>query len=48
MQIAFAGFADIDMDFSVTEAIMQKYSAVFTDENVNKLQRYITFKEIPE
>lgn len=48
MQIAFAGFADIDMDFSVTQSMMEKYSAVFTDENVNKLQRYITFKEIPE
>ena len=43
LQIAFAGFADIDMDYPVTGAIMQKYPDFFTEGNVAKLQRYITF-----
>ena len=46
LQIAFAGFADIDMDYPVTGAIMQKYPDFFTERNVAKLERYITFGNV--
>lgn len=41
LQIAWAGFADIDMDYDATKGIMQKYPQLFTAENVLMLQRYI-------
>ena len=41
LQIAWAGFADIDMDYPATQGIMQKYPQLFTPENVLMLQQYI-------
>ncbi len=46
LQIAWAGFADIDMDYPAARDIMEQYPALFTDENVEKLQRYITTGEV--
>lgn len=43
LQIAWAGFADIDMDYPACKGIMQAYPELFTEQNVEKLQRYITF-----
>lgn len=42
LQIAFAGFADIDMDYPATQCIMAKYPELFTEENIQMLQEYIT------
>ena len=47
LQIAWAGFANIDMDYSACQAIMQQYSEFFTPANVEAIQRYITFGEVP-
>lgn len=47
LQIAWAGFASIDMDYDQTKAIMSKYSDFFNAENVEAIQRYITFGEVP-
>lgn len=47
LQIAWAGFADIDMDYQAAKDIMQQYSALFTPENVEKLLRFITTGEVP-
>lgn len=47
LQIAWAGFASIDMDYSACQAIMQQYPDLFTPENIEALQRYITFGELP-
>lgn len=41
LQIAWAGFADIDMDYPAAQGIMQQYPELFTAENVLMLQRYI-------
>lgn len=43
LQIAWAGFADIDMDYSACKGIMQQYPELFSEQNVLALQRYITF-----
>lgn len=48
LQIAWAGFADIDMDYPACKEIMQQYPDLFTAENVETLQRYITFGEVPQ
>ena len=45
LQIAWAGFSDIDMDYPATEGIMQQYPAFFTAKNIAALQHYITFGE---
>ena len=47
LQIAWAGFANIDMDYTACQAIMQQYSELFTPANVEAIQRYITFGEVP-
>lgn len=47
LQIAWAGFASIDMDYPSCQAIMQQYSEFFTPANVEAIQRYITFGELP-
>lgn len=47
LQIAWAGFASIDMDCPSCQAIMQQHSEFFTPENVEHIQRYITFGELP-
>lgn len=41
LQIAWAGFADIDMDYPAAQGIMARYPELFTAENVLRLQRYI-------
>ena len=41
LQIAWAGFADIDMDYEATKGIMQQYLELFSAENVLALQQYI-------
>lgn len=41
LQIAWAGFADIDMDYDATKGIMAQYPELFTAENVLALQTYI-------
>lgn len=41
LQIAWAGFADIDMDYDATKGIMAQYPEFFSAENVLALQRYI-------
>lgn len=41
LQIAWAGFADIDMDYAATQGIMAQYPELFSAENVLALQRYI-------
>lgn len=41
LQIAWAGFADIDMDYPTAQSIMQQYPELFSAENVLALQRYI-------
>lgn len=45
LQIAWAGFADIDMDYPAAQSIMAQYPELFSAENIEKLQRYITFGE---
>lgn len=42
LQIAWAGFSSIDMDFPATQSIMAKYPQLFTEENVLALQTYIS------
>ena len=41
LQIAWAGFADIDMDYLAAQSIMAKYPELFSAENVLALQQYI-------
>lgn len=41
LQIAWAGFADIDMDYQAAQGIMQQYPELFSAENVLRLQQYI-------
>ncbi|MBQ7179115.1 MAG: hypothetical protein IJS08_16995 [Victivallales bacterium] len=41
LQIAWAGFADIDMDYKATQDIMAKYPELFTEENVQMLREWI-------
>lgn len=41
LQIAWAGFSSIDMDFPACQQIMQQYPELFSAENVLMLQRYI-------
>lgn len=41
LQIAWAGFSSIDMDYQATKDIMDQYPALFTPENILGLQRYI-------
>ena len=41
LQIAWAGFADIDMDYPAAQVIMAQYTELFSAENVLALQRYI-------
>ncbi len=41
LQIAWAGFADIDMDYPAAQGIMAQYPELFSAENVLMLQRYI-------
>lgn len=41
LQIAWAGFADIDMDYPAAQGIMQQYPELFSAENVLTLQKYI-------
>jgi hypothetical protein len=41
LQIAWAGFADIDMDYPAAQGIMAQYPELFSAENVLALQRYI-------
>ena len=41
LQIAWAGFANIDMDYPAAQSIMAKYSELFSAENVLELQQYI-------
>lgn len=41
LQIAWAGFADIDMDYAATQGIMAQYPELFSAENVLALQTYI-------
>lgn len=41
LQIAWAGFADIDMDYQATKDIMEQYPELFTEENVRTLQEWI-------
>lgn len=41
LQIAWAGFADIDMDYAATQGIMAQYPELFSAENVLMLQQYI-------
>jgi hypothetical protein len=43
LQIAWAGFANIDMDYPATQSIMEQYPELFSQANVEALQRYITF-----
>lgn len=47
LQIAWAGFASIDMDYDACSDIMRKYPDFFTPANVEAIQRYITFGEVP-
>jgi hypothetical protein len=47
LQIAWAGFASIDMDYQACADIMRKYPDLFTPANVEMLQRYITYGEVP-
>ena len=48
LQIAWGGFADIDMDYPATIDIMLKYPELFTPANVEMLQRYIAFGTEPQ
>ena len=41
LQIAWAGFADIDMDYPAAQGIMAQYPELFSAENVLMLQQYI-------
>ena len=41
LQIAWAGFADIDMDYPAAQGIMAQYPELFSAENVLRLQQYI-------
>lgn len=41
LQIAWAGFADIDMDYPAAQGIMAQYPELFSAENVLAMQRYI-------
>ena len=41
LQIAWAGFADIDMDYPAAQSIMEQYPELFSAENVLALQQYI-------
>lgn len=41
LQIAWAGFADIDMDYKATQDIMAKYPDFFNEENVQLLLTWI-------
>lgn len=41
LQIAWAGFADIDMEYPACQQIMQQYSELFTEENVRTLLEWI-------
>ena len=41
LQIAWSGFADIDMDYPAAQGIMAQYPELFSAENVLALQRYI-------
>ena len=41
LQIAWAGFADIDMDYPAARGIMAQYPELFSAENVLRLQQYI-------
>lgn len=41
LQIAFAGFAEIDLEYPATKAIMQKYPEFFNETNVNALLNWI-------
>lgn len=37
LQIFFAGFKDIDLNYPATQAIIQRYPEVFTEENIQKI-----------
>ena len=41
LQIAWAGFADIDLDYKATQDIMAKYPELFTEQNVQLLREWI-------
>ena len=41
LQIAWAGFNDIDLEYPATKAIMQKYPVFFNEANVNALLNWI-------
>ena len=41
LQIAWAGFADIDLDYKATQDIMEKYPDFFNEENVQLLLTWI-------
>lgn len=41
LQIAWAGFADIDLDYKATQDIMEKYPDFFNEENVQLLREWI-------
>lgn len=46
LQIAWAGFSSIDMDYQAAKDIMERYPDLFTQENVRMLQHFITFREV--
>lgn len=48
LQIAWAAFDYVDMDNTVAQSIMRQYPKLFTEENVLKLQRYITSGGVSE
>lgn len=44
LQIAFAGFSDIDMDYPACQSIMAQYPELFSEANIQMLLEYITSK----
>lgn len=41
LQIAWAGFSEIDLDYPATQAIMRQYPALFSQQNVQMLLEWI-------
>lgn len=41
LQIAWAGFADIDMEYPACQRIMRQYPELFSEENVQLLREWI-------
>lgn len=45
LQIAFAGFSEIDLEYPATKSIMAQYPELFTEANVQMLREWIRDNE---